>query len=375
MLMTALALLLAGPAPLIETGTAVPADQYGVEVVTSGLDQPWNISFLPSGDMLVVEKVGRLRVIRDGVLMDAPVTGTPEVIVKGQSGFFEAEPHPDFAENNLLYLTYAVGPDKANTLVLARAVYTPTDAGGALSDLEVLFTADAKRNSGGHYGGRIAFADDDTLFLTSGEGYAYKEQAQKLDTHFGKILRLTADGEPAPGNPFISKKGALPEIWSYGHRNPQGIDIAPDGTVYANEHGPRGGDEVNVIEPGTNYGWPAITYGIDYSGAVISPYDELPGMAQPLWYWNPSIAPSSLLYYTGDDFPDWQGKLLSGALAHTHVRIADPNDPGAEQYEILRERKARVRDVAQSPDGRLYVATEDQDDPKGGEILRIVPKP
>ncbi len=369
-----LALFVQGAPQIDETqASAVSPSAYQVEVVAEGLNDPWDLSWLPSGDILVTERPGQLRVIRDGALLPTPVSGVPEVFAASQAGLFEAVPHPDFEDNGYLYLTYAAGTQGANTLTLARGVFEETREGGRLSNIEILFTARAERDTAAHYGGRMVWLEDGTLLLTSGEGYAYKAEAPKLDNHFGKILRLTEDGDPAPGNPFLNDSDALPEIWSHGHRNPQGIAVTPAGTVYSNEHGPRGGDEMNRITPGTDYGWPVITYGIDYSGAQISPYTELPGREQPLFHWTPSIAPSALLYYDADDFPQWQGKLLSSALAYKQIQIADPGNPDAPQTFILRERDMRIRDVALSPDGTLFATTEIRGDEAGGEVLRIVP--
>ncbi len=375
MLTAALALLAAaGEAPHIETATQMPSDGYRVEVLADDLDTPWNLSWLPSGDMLVTERGGRLRIIRDGELLDAPVAGLPDIHVRSQSGLFEAEPHPDFATNNLLYLTYASGTQRSNTLVLARATYVPTDDGAALENLEVLFEAQPYRSTSAHYGGRIVWGADDTLFLTSGDGYRYMKDAQKLDNHFGKVLRLTHDGKAPADNPFVGQDDAAPEVWSYGHRNPQGIAWGPGGTLYTNEHGPRGGDELNLMEAGVNYGWPVISYGIDYSGAQITPFKVMDGMQQPQFHWTPSIAPSTLVYYEGDAFPGLQGKMLTGSLAFKHVRVSDPADPAAPQQEMLKERDARVRDIAVGPDGALYVTTEVRRSDTGGEVLRILPE-
>ena len=349
-----------------------PVDRYAVEVYADGLTLPWDISWIPNGDTLVSERGGTLRVIRDGQMLSASVSGLPDVYARSQAGLFEVQPHPRFNENSWVYLTYAHGTNGRNTLRLARARYVPTDDGANLEDLSLLFEADAFRNSRAHYGGRFIFLPDDTLLLTSGEGYAYRQEAQKLDTHLGKTLRLTDTGEPAPDNPFLNLSGALPEIWSYGHRNHQGIAVAADGTVYANEHGARGGDEVNIITPGTNYGWPLVTWGVDYSGAQISPYTETSGTEQPILYWTPSIAPASLMYYNGEAFPDWQGLLFSAALATREIRVVDPAAPAETQFSLLKELNVRVRDVAMGPDGYVYALTEGSG---GGQVLRLVPKP
>jgi glucose/arabinose dehydrogenase len=320
--------------------------------------------------MLVTERPGRLRVVRDGVLLDAPVAGVPAVHARKQGGLFEAVPHPDFAANRWLYLTFAMAEGDRNTLALARGRLEETQGGYRLDGVETLFVAEAWRDTNAHYGGRMAWAPDGTLLLTSGEGYTYRLEAQALDSHFGKVLRLTEDGGAAPGNPFVGREDALPDIWSYGHRNPQGIDIAPDGTVYLNEHGARGGDEINIVRPGRNYGWPAVTYGLDYSGARYSPWREGQGTEPPLTYWTPSIAPSSLLVYDGTAFPQWQGRLMSAALAGKHIRIVDPAAP-ADQLELLSGRGDRVRDVAVGPDGELYATTETKEG-RGGQVLRII---
>lgn len=374
MLLASLFLTVAAEAPQIDTGTPLPPTDYKVDVVADGLDHPWSMAWLPSGDMLVTERAGRLRVIRDGKLLDAPVEGLPAIHVRSQSGLFEVMLHPDFAENNWVYFSYASGTRRDNTLALARGRFVATAQGGRLDEVEEIFRAAPARDTSAHYGGRMVWLEDGTLLLTSGEGYKYKDKAQTLDNHFGKVLRLNADGSVPADNPFVGRDDALAEIWSYGHRNGQGIVLTPDGTVYSNEHGPRGGDELNEITPGTNYGWPVITYGIDYSGAQISPFKEMKGMAQPLFHWTPSIAPSSLHYYEGGDFPAWDGKLLSGSLSFNHVRIADPRTPAAAQQELLRDRGQRVRDVGQSPSGTLFVATERRNDPTGGEILAILPE-
>ncbi|MEM9939670.1 MAG: PQQ-dependent sugar dehydrogenase [Pseudomonadota bacterium] len=350
----------------------VPSSAYSVETIVQGLDTPWDIAWLPNGDMLITERGGTLRLVRNGQLLEAPIDGVPSVFVKSQAGLFEVLPHPEFSENGWLYLSYAHGTDKQNTLRLARARYVETADGAQLQDLEVLFEADAYRRTAQHYGGRFVFLPDQTLLLTSGDGYAYRHDAQKLDSHFGKILRLTDTGEAPADNPFVNTPGALPEIWSYGHRNHQGIALSADGTVYSNEHGARGGDEINVIEAGQNYGWPFASWGVDYSGAQITPFKEVDETVQPIFYWTPSIAPGALLSYDGDAFPDWQGYLLSTGLATREVRLADPAAPAAKQASLLAERDVRVRDVTMGPDGFIYVSTEGTD---GDEILKLSPAP
>lgn len=348
----------------------VPTSAYQIDMIAQGLDTPWDIAWLPNGDMLVTERAGTLRLVRGGALVDEPIAGVPEVFSKSQAGLFEVAAHPDFENNGWLYLTYAHGTDGENTLRLSRARYVETATGARLEDLEVLFDADATRHTAQHYGGRFVFLDDGTLLLTSGDAYAFRLKAQKLDTHLGKILRLTDTGEAPADNPFVGTDGALPEIWSYGHRNHQGIALGPDGTVYSNEHGAQGGDEVNVIAAGQNYGWPLASWGVDYSGAQITPFEEVAGTIQPIFYWTPSIAPGALAYYDGDAFPQWRGHLFSSGLATREIRIADPAAPAAEQYSLLTELDVRVRDVTVGPDGFIYASTEGE---SGGQVLRLRP--
>lgn len=344
-----------------------------LEAIATGLGVPWSIAFLPDGDMLVAERDGAMRVIRGDVLLEASVTGVPAVKAGGQGGLFHVRPHPDFAANRQVYFSYAHREDNRNTLRLARGRYVPTEASAALEDVEVLFTANAMRTTTAHYGGRFVFQDDGTILLTSGDGYSYREAAQRLDTHFGKVLRLTEDGKAAPGNPFEDQAGALPEIWSYGHRNPQGITLAPDGRVFVSEHGPKGGDEVNLIQPGNNYGWPLACYCVDYSGAQITPYTELDGTVQPVFYWRPSIAPGNLEYVTSAAFPQLTGKVLAAGLASQDIRVGDPENPAAAQISLLNAEDMRLRSVAEGPDGAIYVLTETWTDGKGA-VLRLSPQ-
>jgi aldose sugar dehydrogenase len=363
----------------VPTGSATTApigdaSALAVQQVAAGLDTPWGISFLPDGLILVTERIGQLRVIENGLLRAAPVAGVPAVFAEGQGGLFEAQPHPRFAENRLIYLTYAEGTDSANRTTLARAVFD----GQSLQDLEVLWQAPPAKEGPAHFGGRMLFLPDDTLILTLGDGFTYREGAQNLDNAFGKIVRLTLEGEPAADNPFIAVTGALPEIWSYGHRNVQGIAYDPSsGRIWTNEHGPRGGDEVNIMCAGGNYGWPVITYGQDYSGAIISPFTEREGMLQPLTYWVPSIAPSGMAFYSGALFPAWQGDLLVSALAGSQLRRVDLDANGARVGEeiLLGDIGGRFRHVAQAPDGSIYLLAEATADAVEGQVLRVTPAP
>ena len=359
----AAAMLLGGA--LADAAAASP--DYRIETVATGLEHPWSLSFLPDGRMLVTERPGRLRVIENGRLLPDPVAGMPPVFARSQAGLFEVMPARDFARSHIIYLSYAHGDEDANTTRLAQARLE----GNALADLKVLFTAQPMRDTSAHYGGRMVWLPDGTLLLTLGEGYKYRERAQQLDNHFGKVVRLNADGSVPRDNPFAGRKGALPEIYSYGHRNPQGlVHDAASGRTYLHEHGPRGGDELNLLAPGRNYGWPAITYGVDYSGAQISPYTEKDGMEQPLVHWTPSIAPAGMTLYTGDRFKDWRGDLFVSALVERSVRRVRLRDGRVAGQEILfKEIRERVRDVRTGPDGVLYVLT----DAPRGRVLKIEP--
>ncbi len=355
---------------LMALGTAVSAEPaYDVTTVAEGLDHPWGIAFLPNGDMLVTERPGRLRVIRDGALVEAPITGVPEVYGVNQGGLLEAALDPDFAANNTIYLSYAYGTATANTTRLAKATYD----GAALSDVEVIFEASPTRRTSAHYGGRMAFLPDGTLLLTLGDGFDYREQAQVLGNHLGKVVRLQTNGAAPEGNPFLGSKDAKHEIFSYGHRNVQGIVYdAQNDKVYTNEHGPAGGDELNLTEAGKNYGWPVATYGLDYSGAKISPFTEMEGTEQPLTYWVPSIAPSGMAIYYGDKFSAWNGDLFVSALVPGDVRRVDmENGEVASQETLFAELEERIRHVAVGPEGNLFLLTDNPE----GRVLKITPKP
>lgn len=369
---TALALTgCARPAPEQAQAASAPAApvDYTVETVAEGLLFPWSVAFLPEGGMLVTERNGGVRHIgADGKLDPAPLPGSPKAFVDQQAGLFEIALDPDFAANRTVFLTYAAGTAKANGTRLAKARYVD----GQLQDVQDIFQAMPLKATSAHFGGRIAFLPDGTLLLTLGEGYAYKEKAQDLSSDLGKIIRLNRDGSIPKDNPFVNKAGARPEIYSYGHRNVQGIGYdTATGRIYAHEHGPKGGDELNVLKPGANYGWPVITYGVDYSGAIISPYKEKPGMEQPLVYWVPSIAPSGMAIYRGDLFPQWKGDVLVSALAGSHVRRVDLENGAVQgQQELFKELGERIRDVAEAPDGSLILLTDSPE----GKVLRVRPK-
>lgn len=357
-----------GPVRAVETG-------YKVAEIAKGLDHPYSIAFLPDGSMLVTERKGQLRLIKDGQLVAAPITGVPPVHTGSQAGLFDVVLHPKFAENSLVYLTYAHGTKAANMTRVARARFD----GSALQDLQVIFEAKPPKDTSNHYGGRLVFLPDGTFTLLVGDGFEYREQAQNPRSHLGKIVRLNDDGSIPQDNPFAGREGALPEVYSLGHRNQQGLVFdAERGMLFETEHGPQGGDELNMIAAGKNYGWPVITYGRDYTGALVSPFTERPGMEQPLVHWTPSIAPSGLAVYRGDKFPAWNGDLLVGALAFKHLRRVDLDDAGrvVGQEQLLTKFAERIRDVRVSPDGYIYVTTDyAANELSTGRVLRLEPAP
>ena len=355
-------LALATSSGLLQSGTT----NYKTAVVTEGLDNPWSIAFVSNTHWLVTELSGALRQVIDGKLDPNPITGVPEVLFTGQGGLSEVLLHPDFSNNKLIYLSFAAlgeGEAKLNGLTVIRGRLE----GNSLVGIETILESYPLRKPAAHYGGRIRFLADRTMLITSGDGFNYREKAQSLDNHFGKIVRVEEDGTTPADNPFLKTTGALKNIWSYGHRNPQGLVIADDGTVFAHEHGPKGGDELNIIEPGNNYGWPAITYGVDYSGAIISPFTEQSGMEQPIKYWVPSIAPSSMLLYRGEMFPQWQGDLFISALVPGDVRRLEMNGQVVKDEEILWSEFGRIRYVGEAPDGSLILATDGDD----AKIIRV----
>jgi aldose sugar dehydrogenase len=349
------------PAKLVDTG-------FKVTEIAKGLDHPWSMAFLPDGSMLVTERVGRLRLIKGGSLLPQAIPGVPSVHTGSQAGLFDIVLHPNFALNNIVYLTYASGTKAANGTKVARARFD----GSRLEDLQVIFAAMPLKDTDNHYGGRMAFLPDGTFLLTIGEGFEYREKAQDLTSDLGKIVRLNQDGTVPRDNPFIGQAPVRPEIYTWGHRNPQGLVFdVQSGTIYETEHGPRGGDELNIIVAHKNYGWPVITYGMDYSGAYVSPYTQRAGLEQPVIYWTPSIAPSGLAMYRGDKFPAWKGDLFAGALAFKHLRRIHLDEHGnvVGQEQLLNDLHWRIREVRAAPDGFLYVCTDETD----GRVLRLEP--
>jgi aldose sugar dehydrogenase len=338
-----------------------------LEEVANGLENPWGFSFLPDGAILVTERPGRLRMVEGGRLSE-PVAGLPEVEANGQGGLLDVALDPKFSENNLIYWSYAEPRDGGNGTAIARGRLM-RDAKPRIEGPSVIFRQMPTVDSNKHFGSRLAFAADSTLFATLGERYSQRAKAQVLDNHLGKVIRINADGSVPADNPFAGRKDALPEIWSYGHRNPQSAAINPaTGELWTVEHGARGGDEVNIPRAGKNYGWPVITYGRDYSGAKIGEGTAKAGMEQPIHYWDPSIAPSGMAFYTGDVIPEWKGSLFVGALAGMMlVRLTLEGNKVTGEERLFQDLDERIRDVLQGPDGALYIATDN--DP--GRILRV----
>ena len=354
----------------LSVAQAQAGDEYLIETVTEGLSHPWSMAFLPDGRMLVTERAGRLRLIEaDGQLNPQPVKGLPPVFGHAQAGLMEVALDPQYPQQPWIYFSYAHGDGQANNTRLARAQLK----GSELSNVQVLFTAQPLKAGAAHYGGRLAFLADNSLVLTLGDAFDQREQAQNLGNHLGKIVRLNRDGSVPADNPFVGQDGAMPEIYSYGHRNVQGIFFDPHSDrLYSHEHGPRGGDELNLIVPGNNYGWPMTTFGVDYTGAQISPYTELPGVSNPLLYWTPSVAPSSLTRYDGELFANWRGDLFASTLAERSVRrIRLQNGVLAGEQVLFEELGERIRDIKVGPEGALYLLT---DSPQG-RLLRVVPAP
>lgn len=338
-----------------------------ITVYAKGLEAPWGLVFLPDGRALVTERPGRLRLVAPTGALSAPINGVPAVVAKGQGGLLDVAIDPEFVTNQLVYLSYAeAGPGGAGTAVARGKL---TSAG--LENVEVIWRQVPKLSGGNHFGSRLVFARDGTLFITTGERFEYRDSAQTLSNTLGKVIRIKSDGSIPSDNPFVNRKGALPEIWSYGHRNIQGATLHPETQqLWTIEHGAQGGDELNHPEAGKNYGWPVITWGKDYSGDKIGEGTTKAGMEQPDYYWVPSIAPSGLVYYTGDAFPQWRGSFLTGALKWQGLVRVEVGPTGVRE-ERFRDVKRRIRDVRQGPDGTLYLLIDAGD----GEILRISPKP
>jgi glucose/arabinose dehydrogenase len=355
--------------PAIRSPT--PGSTAGVvraETFATGLRDPWALAFLPDGRLLVTERAGRLRIVgRDGALSE-PLGGIPTVDGRGQGGLLDVALDPRFAENQMVYLSFSEPGDDGTA---GTAVARGRLAEGRLDDVRVIYSQQPKVRGGGHYGSRLVFGRDGTLFVTQGERQAYRERAQDLTAGLGKVVRINPDGSIPRDNPFVGRSDARPEIWSYGHRNVQSAALHPEtGQLWTVEHGARGGDELNHPERGRNYGWPVITYGVDYSGLRIGEGTAKVGMEQPVYYWDPVIAPSGMAFYTADAIPGWKGSILIGSMTPgALVRLVMENGRVAREERYLGDLRESIRDVQQGPDGMVYVVTRSN----AGRVLRIVP--
>ena len=359
-----------------QTNSKSAFHDYRVVTVVEGLIQPWSIAFLPGGDTLITERPGRLRILRQGKLLPQAVEGIPKVFHSGQGGLLEVMPHPNFASNRLLYVSYSkpgvTDSDSRTALIRGRF------ENDRLTQVQEIFDAVSKGR--GHYSGKIAFDKNGHLFLSLGdrqvppEGNLEAHPAQDLSNHHGKIVRLHDDGRVPADNPFVNRAGARPEIWSYGHRNVQGLAIHPEtGDLWADEHGPQGGDELNLIQPGKNYGWPVIGYGVNYqTGLAIHGGTHRQGMEQPVRVWVPSIGISGLMIYNGDRFPQWRGNLFIGGMAGQQLSRLTLNGQRVINEETLVQQRGRIRDIRQGPDGYVYLVTDDRDG-KPTPVLRVEP--
>ena len=337
-----------------------------VEIV-KGLEHPWSLAFLPEGDLLITERPGRLRLVRGGRLLPEPVAGLPPVAAQGQGGLLDVILHPNFAENRWVYWSYSGAGEGGIGTEVARGRLIEE----RLEDVAVLFVMQPKSGGGRHFGSRLVFDRQGYLYITLGDR-GERDRAQQGDDHAGSVIRLHDDGRVPEDNPFVGREGWLPEIYSFGHRNLQGAALHPDtGILWTHEHGPQGGDEVNIIRAGVNYGWPVITYGANYvTGTQIGEGTHKPGMAQPVHYWVPSIAPSGMDFYTGDKFPQWQGNLLVGALKDRMlVRLTLDGEKVVGEERFLKNILGRIRAVHQGPDGFIYLLTDEDD----GVLVRLEP--
>jgi glucose/arabinose dehydrogenase len=361
---------------LIATGTRGEEPAFGssageleVRTIARGLANPWALAFLPDGKMLVTERPGRMRIVTTEGQVSPPLKGVPDVWASGQGGLLDVVIDKSFAQNNTIYFCFAERTEGGGRTTVARAKLN--DGNGRLDDVKIIFRQQGPLSSGNHYGCRIAQADDGNLFVALGDHFTHRDQAQNLGNHLGKLIRIAPDGSVPSGNPFAGRTDAKPEIWSYGHRNVQALAINPaSGAPWEIEHGPRGGDELNLIGKGKNYGWPVIGFGIDYSGAKIHDATAKDGMEQPLKYWVPSIAPSGMAFYTGTLFPKWNGSLFTGALRGAMlVRLTLNGNTVTSEERLLQNLHERIRDVRQGPDGALWLLT----DSSNGRVLRVAP--
>jgi aldose sugar dehydrogenase len=372
--------ILAATASLALSVTALSAQNtmkseqaaFTVETIAEGLAHPWALAFLPDGAMLVTERSGQMRMVSADGSLGEPISGLPEIQVGKQGGLLDVTQHPQFVENRLVYFSFTEPGEGGNSTAVARGKLSQD--GTSLSAVETIFSQKPKVNNLAHYGSRIVFDGEGHVFITMGERFdeQYRTQAQQLNSHLGKIVRLNNDGSVPKDNPFLTREDALPEIWSLGHRNVQAAAMNPEtNTLWEIEHGPKGGDEINIVEPGKNYGWPVISFGVNYDGSPVgSGKSAAPGMEQPIHQWTPVIAPSGMIFYTGDAFPEWKGDLFVGGLKTTSlVRIELEGNRYVGEERLLTDLGWRIRDVTQAPDGAIYVITDEDN----GRILRLAP--
>ena len=356
-----------GPAQRSPTPNST-AGVVRTETVAQGLEHPWGLAFLPDGRMLVTERPGRLRIVSPNGTLSAPLGGVPTVVARGQGGLLDVTLDPRFAENRMVYLSFAESGEGGTS---GTAVARGRLGEGQLENVQVIYRQRPKLSGAGHFGSRIVFGRDGTIFVTQGDRQAYRDSAQSLTAGMGKIMRVNTDGTVPRDNPFVGRAGVQPEIWSYGHRNVQGAALHPEtGQLWTAEHGAAGGDELNNPQAGKNYGWPVITYGRDYSGVRIGEGTEKAGMEQPVYYWDPVIAASGMVFYTGDSLPGWKGSLFVGSMTPgALVRLVLENGRVVKEERYLGDLRERFRDIQQGPDGFLYAVT----DSSNGRVLRIVP--
>ncbi len=361
--------------PLLSDNNVAVAKNFQTTTVLEGLERPWSIAWLPDGAMLITERPGRVRIVRNGTLDPNPIPGVPEVFAVNQGGLMDVSVHPNFQQNRLVYFTYSHGSNQANRTRVAKAIFD----GSTLKNWEVIFEVSQTKAQGQHFGSRIVWLPDNTMLVAIGDGGNpptkldgdwIRKQAQNLNSHLGKVVRLNDDGSIPQDNPFTSSDNADAAVWSYGHRNIQGMALdSATNRLWSTEHGARGGDELNLVEAGENYGWPLVTHSQEYTGGEISDKRSQPGMIDPKVVWTPAIAPSGLAFYSGKRFQAWEGDLFAGGLISRDVRRIDLDANG----NVVREESIpigrRVRDVRQSPDGRLYILTDEQN----GQLITIEP--
>ena len=341
--------------------------EFEVKLIADGLQFPWGMAFKPDGNILVTERIGQLRIITSDGKVSEPVKGVPAVFNHQQGGLLDVALDPDFEKNRLIYLSYAEPEGTKASTAVARAELVD----GRLEKLQVIFRQLPKTEGGVHFGSRLVFARDGNLFITLGDRGSYSDESQYVNNYFGKIIRIRPDGSVPADNPFAKNPQAKPEIWSFGHRSVQGAAIHPKtGELWIHEHGPKGGDEINIPQAGKNYGWPKASYGIHYIGMPIKDEHAEQGFEEPIHYWTPSIAPSGMVFYTGNHFPVWRGSLFVGALAGKHVVRLPTDGKKILGEEQLLTQTARFRDVEQGPDGALYFLTDEQN----GKLLKLVPR-